>query len=175
MANVHNIFLRGLNSIYLQAPYVTKPADIMDLMLYIKAWAGGVHVHHSHEEAIFFPRVAELAKEAGLDAACMEGNAEQHHAFEDGIKGTLVWAGEVREGKREFDAQALLGLIDTFAPLLTQHLHDEINSLIGLDKCDGKKMLKAIKDTADEGLKDADPVRLSSTPPCNQCATEMLT
>lgn len=147
----------------------------MDLMLYIKAWAGGVHVHHSHEEAIFFPRVAELAKEAGLDAACMEGNAEQHHAFEDGIKGTLVWAGEVREGKREFDAQALLGLIDTFAPLLTQHLHDEINSLIGLDKCDGKKMLKAIKDTADEGLKDADPVRLSSTPPCNQCATEMLT
>jgi hemerythrin-like domain-containing protein len=158
MANVHNIILRGLNSIYLQAPHVSQPADIMDLMFYIKAWAGAVHVHHSHEETILFPRITELAKEAGLDAAVMDGNTEQHHAFEDGLKETLAWAEEVRASKREFDDKALLKLIDSFAPVLTQHLHDEIKSLAKLDTCDAKRLKRAMVDTANAALKDADPV-----------------
>jgi hemerythrin-like domain-containing protein len=155
MANVHNTLLRGLNSIYLQAPHVSELADIMDLMFYTKAWAASVHVHHASEETVFFPKVDAWAKEARLDAGLMEGNIEQHHAFETGLEETLKWSEEVRAGTKAFDAKKLIGLIDTFAPLLTQHLHDEIDTLIRLEKCDGEKVRKAFKLTADESLKKA--------------------
>jgi hemerythrin-like domain-containing protein len=158
MANVHNALLRGLNSIYLQAPYITAPADIADLMLYTQAWADTVHHHHSLEETIFFARIEALAKEAGLPEGLMSPNEDQHHAFEPKIQETLAWCGEVRDGKKEWDSKVLIGLIDEFAPILTQHLHDEIDTLIKLEKCDGEKVKKALADTANEGLKTADTV-----------------
>ncbi|KAH8723461.1 hypothetical protein GQ44DRAFT_570743, partial [Phaeosphaeriaceae sp. PMI808] len=105
MANVHNTLLRGLNSIYLQAPHVSQPVDIADLMLYTKAWAETVHVHHSHEESLFFPRVLELAKEAGLADHLMDQNIDQHHTFEPKLQETLAWAEEVRKGKKEYDSK----------------------------------------------------------------------
>lgn len=158
MANVHNALLRGLNSIYLQAPYIKEPADVADLMLYTQAWADTVHHHHSHEETILFLELAALAKDAGLPEGLMNPNEDQHHAFEPKIQETLAWVEEVRQGKKEYDLKTLLGLIDDFAPILTQHLHDEIDTLIKLDKCDGEKVKKAMSDTANEALKTADTV-----------------
>ncbi len=38
MANAHNAMIRALNSMYLQAPYVKKEADIHDLCLYAEFW-----------------------------------------------------------------------------------------------------------------------------------------
>jgi len=158
MANVHNALLRGLNSIYLQAPHISQPADIMDLMLYTKAWADTVFHHHSGEEKLFFPVLSELAREAGLGPDVMEGNVAQHHAFEEGIKETMKWCEDVRSGEKEFDAKVLIGLIDSFAPVLCQHLHDEIETLIKLEKCDGKKIEQAMAETAQAGIKTADVV-----------------
>ena len=51
----------------------------------------------------------------------------------------------------------LKGLIDAFAPLLTQHLHEEIDTLVELEKCDEEGVRKAMKVTADEGARTADP------------------
>jgi hemerythrin-like domain-containing protein len=158
MANVHNTLLRGLNSIYLQAPYVSKPTDVADFMLYTKAWADTVHHHHSLEEKIFFPAVEALAREAGVSESSMDPNVDQHHMFEPKIQETLVWTEEVRQGKREYDSKALIALIDSFAPILTKHLHEEIDTLIKLEKCDGKKVAQAMKDTANEGIRTADTV-----------------
>jgi hemerythrin-like domain-containing protein len=158
MANVHNALLRGLNSIYLQAPYIKDPTDVADLMLYTQAWADTVHHHHSLEETIFFSRVEALAKEAGLPEGLMSPNEDQHHAFEPKIQETLEWCREVRDGKKEWDSKVLIRLIDGFAPILTQHLHDEIDTLIKLEGCDGEKVQKALSDTANEGLKTADTV-----------------
>ncbi|KAH7412317.1 hypothetical protein DE146DRAFT_275667 [Phaeosphaeria sp. MPI-PUGE-AT-0046c] len=155
MANVHNCLLRGLNSIYLQAPFVTSPADVADLMFYTHAWAGTVHHHHSLEEKHFFPEMEILAKEAGLTNCTMESNLAQHHAFEKGLEETMKWVEEVREGKQEFDSKKLVSFIDSFAPTLTQHLHDEIGTLVKLEKCDGKRVAKAMKTTAEAGLETA--------------------
>jgi hemerythrin-like domain-containing protein len=158
MANVHNTLLRGLNSIYLQAPHITEPADIADLMLYTKAWADTVHHHHSLEEKILFPRIDALAKESDVPAGLMDPNVDQHHAFEPKVQETLAWAEEVRQGKKEYDSEVLIELINEFAPILTQHLHDEIDTLVKLEGLDGEKVKKAMGDTANEGLKTADTV-----------------
>jgi hemerythrin-like domain-containing protein len=159
MANVHNTLLRGLNSIYLQAPHITEPTDIADFLLYTKAWADTVHHHHSLEESILFPVLQDIAKEAGESDRLMDPNVDQHHAFESRILETMTWVEEVRQGKKEYDSKVLVGLIDSFAPILTQHLHDEIDTLIKLEKCDGEKVKQAMAATAKEGIKTADVVR----------------
>lgn len=129
-------------------------------MLYTKAWADTVFHHHSGEERIFFPAIEELAKQAGVEHG-MEGNVAQHHAFEEGIKETMSWCEDVSAGKKTFDAKVLISMIDSFAPILTQHLHDEIDTLIKLDgKCDGKKVAKLMAETAQAGIKTADVVRI---------------
>lgn len=161
MANVHNLLLRGLNSIYLQAPYVKDPKDIADLLFYTHAWAATVHHHHSVEESHFFPKMEALAKDAGLEGCSMETNLEQHHAFEKGLEETNKWVEDVRAGKQEYDSKKLVNYIDSFAPTLTQHLHDEIDTLIKMDGCDGKKMMDALKETGQQGLDTADMVCLS--------------
>jgi hemerythrin-like domain-containing protein len=159
MANVHNTLLRGLNSIYLQAPHITEPIDIADFLLYTKAWADTVHHHHSLEESILFPVLQDIAKEAGESDRLMDANVDQHHAFESRMLETMTWVEEVRQGKKEYDSKVLVGLIDSFAPILTQHLHDEIDTLIKLEKCDGEKVKQAMAATAKEGIKTADVVR----------------
>ncbi|KAH7383816.1 hypothetical protein BKA66DRAFT_85706 [Pyrenochaeta sp. MPI-SDFR-AT-0127] len=157
MANVHNLILRGLNAIYLQAPYVSKAQDVADFMLYVHAWADMVHHHHSVEEAIFFPRAEELAREAGLPESLMKSNFDQHHEFEPKMAEMARWADRVREGKEEYKSEFLVGMIDRFAPILKQHLHEEIDTLIMLEKCDGEEVKKVMKLTADAGQKNADP------------------
>ncbi|KAF2133878.1 hypothetical protein P153DRAFT_362918 [Dothidotthia symphoricarpi CBS 119687] len=155
MANVHCVLVRGLNSIYVQAPHVIQSTDIADFMLYIKAWGDSVHHHHSCEETMFFPLVEALAREAGVVGA-MDTNLEQHHLFDQKLQDTIAYVEEVHLGRSEYSSAGLLALIDSFAPALTQHLHDEIDSLLNLEDCDGEKMKKAMVETAEVALKDAD-------------------
>ncbi|KAF2022775.1 hypothetical protein EK21DRAFT_82445 [Setomelanomma holmii] len=157
MANVHNTLLRALNSIYLQAPNITNATDIADFLLYTQAWADTVHHHHSSEEELFFPVVKELAAKSGISEDVMEPNVEQHHAFEPQVKAMIDWVAEVSDGKKEWDAKKLITLIDGFAETLTTHLHDEIKTLLKLEKCDGEAVKKAMADTAKVGAETADP------------------
>jgi hemerythrin-like domain-containing protein len=161
MANVHNALLRGLNSIYLQAPHITQATDITDLLFYTKAWTETVNHHHELEETLFFPRVHEVAKEAGEMEDLMTRNVEQHHTFEPKMVEMAEWVGEVRQGRKEYDGKTLVGLIDSFAPVLTQHLHDEIGTLIGLEKCNGDEIKWAMENVAKAGRSMVDPVRQS--------------
>lgn len=56
MALAHNMILRGLNSIYQQAPWV-EPSDTKDFLEYCKLWVQVVTVHHNGEENDFFPYI----------------------------------------------------------------------------------------------------------------------
>jgi len=162
MANVHNILLRGLNAIYLQCPYVKEAADVADFLLYVKAWADTVHHHHEGEERIFFPYADDLARSAGLcegeDRSLMQSNVDQHRAFEAGLLEMTNHVERVRQGKDVYNWEELKVLIDGFADVLTTHLHEEIESLFRLERCDGEKLGKMFAITAQEGARTADPV-----------------
>lgn len=54
MALLHNVILRGWNSIYLQAPHI-KPEDFPDFIGYASAWCRFVKAHHDDEVHPFFP------------------------------------------------------------------------------------------------------------------------
>ena len=75
MAIVHNVIIRGYNSIYQQAPLV-RPADVRDFIGYSLAWIDMVIGHHHSEEEVLFPLIEEGAGVPGL----MDSDKEEHGA-----------------------------------------------------------------------------------------------
>lgn len=155
MIIVHNVILRGVNSIYLQCVNVEtrSPGAVPGFVGYARMWAsmGGflrpsgeriwvrmhvltittkVHEHHDNEEGLFFPRLEELVGVPGL----MTSNVEQHATFHDGLETLQTYLGAVEAGEERFDGKRLRGIIDSFMPELAEHLHDEIKTLLALDK-----------------------------------------
>jgi hemerythrin-like domain-containing protein len=143
MACVHNILIRGLNAICLQSHGVKAAADITDFLSFVHAWAYTVHEHHDNEEKNTFPMLEGQTGEKGV----MERNIVQHHAFTPGFQEMENYVASVTK-KQEYNADKLQGLFDSFAPLLVEHLRDEITTLLELerfgDKIDWKTFTKEL-------------------------------
>ncbi|KAK3906060.1 hypothetical protein C8A05DRAFT_30129 [Staphylotrichum tortipilum] len=147
MSLVHNMLIRGLNSIYLQAPHI-QPADTKPFAKYILGWCHGLHSHHDGEETMFFPAVEKMTGEPGV----MDTNIEQHKRFHDGLEQLQAYADDVVVGKEAYDGGRVVAIIDAFGPALIQHLTDEIPTILGLRKY-GDKMAALPKLFDEEGEK----------------------
>ncbi|EON97414.1 putative hemerythrin hhe cation binding domain-containing protein [Phaeoacremonium minimum UCRPA7] len=169
MIIVHNLLLRGINSIYLQCINVERdPAVVPDFVSYAETWGKTVHEHHDAEETLVFPEMEELAGEPGL----MEANVAQHKAFHDGVGTYQAYLADVGAGKEKYDGQRLKAIIDSFMPVLRQHLSDEIDSLMALEKYEEKTQWdKWFKGVMDKVLKKADgaEMKFTSGPFAFQC------
>jgi hemerythrin-like domain-containing protein len=140
MSMAHNMFVRSLNAIYLQAEGVKNTADIRDFLLYCELWHEVLHHHHHGEETIFFPDIEKYSGVSGL----MDHMVEEHHAFETGVKHFIEYVKTTTP--ETYDGTKLKALIDDFAPALTKHLGDEIDQLLALDKYGGEKLFASYKD-----------------------------
>lgn len=93
-----------------------------------------------------FPELEELTGVPGL----MAGSVEQHAAFHGGLEAFIAYLDTVKSGEAAYSGTRLRDIIDSFAPVLTQHLHDEIKSLLRLDehgdKRDWPAFMKAMAD-----------------------------
>ncbi|KAL0765392.1 hypothetical protein CaCOL14_012141 [Colletotrichum acutatum] len=148
MALVHNMILRGLNSIYLQAPHV-KASESKAFFQYILAWYSLLHVHHSGEEEHFFPAIDELSGQKGL----MDGNVTQHKEFHDSLASFKQYVDSCVSKKDKLDSAKLMTLIDGFGDVLTKHLRDEIPSILELRVFGADKMASLEKTFEEEGEK----------------------
>lgn len=137
MAHLHNIMIRGFNSVYQQAPYVKTPADIKDFLQYITHITDFLHHHHDAEEDVFFPALEKLVGKPG----CMEPNVEQHRAFGAGLDELTEYPKTATP--ETYDGYEVRRIIESFGPVLAVHLADEIGTLQALRLYDSKK-LKAI-------------------------------
>lgn len=155
MCLVHNVFIRILNCIYLQARNVKKEKDVADFVIFMHAWIVTIHEHHGNEERHFFPY---LEKAIGVQGF-MEKNVEQHHAFNPGLEKFEVYVNALREKKEKYDGEKVISLIDGFGTTLTTHLKDEIKTLEDLgqyeERINWKEWNKLLQDIA---LKTADLV-----------------
>jgi len=84
----------------------------------------GLHHHHHSEETLIFPYM-----ETKLGKGAMESNYEQHHAFMDGVKELETFLNGVQDGTQEYNGERVIEMLEGFAPVLAQHLHDEIPTL----------------------------------------------
>ena len=129
MATVHNVMVRGINGIYLQAPHV-KPEDVKSFLGYAYCFYDLMDVHHRGEEANIFPAIERMAGVPGL----MAKNVEQHHEFHPGLEEYGTYLKQCMDGKEAFDGKHLVGIIDRFGKSLTDHLREEIPTLVGLEQ-----------------------------------------
>ncbi|RDW65618.1 hypothetical protein BP5796_10310 [Coleophoma crateriformis] len=155
MALVHNVVLRGLNCIYLQAPNVTDPKDIADFMLFCDAWSCVLHSHHLTEETVYFPLLEGQCQEKGV----MSRNHAEHEAFLPGLLRFDAFVSRVKDSGEPYDAAELIKIIDTFGGALERHLHHEIEGLVGLEKDQSIDWDLVGKSMAQHSKKVADRVR----------------
>jgi hypothetical protein len=70
----------------------------------------------------------------------MDGNVAEHVVFHDGLVSYKTYLEGVLAQRESFDGAKLKDIMDGFVPDLTRHLHNEIDSLVGMvsyeDKCD---------------------------------------
>ncbi len=139
MALAHNGILRGLNSIYLQAPQLPRQdlAAIRDFLTYCQCWCESMHHHHDAEEHDFFPTIEQISNVPGI----MQRNIEQHRAFTPGFDLFQAYARSCPP--KDYDGQKIRSLIEAFAEPLTQHLHEEIETLRALDVYDSARVRQA--------------------------------
>lgn len=139
MALAHNGIIRGLNSIYLQAPNLPANDTVVarDFLIYCQCWSESMHHHHDAEEEIFFPDIENVANVKGV----MEQNVEQHRAFTPGFDKFYDYCKTCPP--KDYDGAKLRSLVQDFAEPLVKHLHDEIETLRALDKYDSKRVKQA--------------------------------
>jgi hypothetical protein len=141
MALAHNGMIRGLNSIFLQAPNIptSDQTTVRDFLTYCQCWCESMHHHHDAEEAEFFPSIESISGVKGL----MEHNVEQHRAFTPGFDVFYEYAKTC--APTDFEGAKVKSLVEGFAEPLTRHLHDEIETLRALKAYDSVKVKDAYK------------------------------
>ncbi|KAI1843556.1 hypothetical protein JX265_007340 [Neoarthrinium moseri] len=135
MALAHNVLIRGLNSIYHQAPYV-NPEDVQDFLGYAKNFVNVLTVHHDSEEDSFFPECERMAGQAGI----MQNNVDQHQGFHDGLIRLQEYLTRALAGEEPYDGHRIVQLIDDFGNVLAQHLAEEVQCLLDLQRFGPEKM-----------------------------------
>lgn len=121
MALMHNVLLRGLNSIYEKA-LVVKPGDEIAFAGYCLTAVDSIHVHHRGEEQILFPHLGKR-----LD---MSENLREHEEFSGPLDAFQQYMKSVFDRQEKFDAEKTRALLRGFGDFMAQHLHDEV-CLIG--------------------------------------------
>ncbi|KAF4549127.1 Hypothetical protein D9617_23g005420 [Elsinoe fawcettii] len=156
MSLAHNGIIRGLNSIYLQAPNV--PAQdldtVRDFLTYCQCWCESMHHHHDAEEEVFFPKIEQITGVRGL----MQTNVEQHRAFTPGFEAFDQYSRTCQ--LKDYQGTKLKELIDNFAEPLVRHLNDEIDTLRALKKYDSEQVRQAYKQL-EKKLMDTDNNRIA--------------
>lgn len=146
MANVHNVIIRGINSIYLQAPYIksateSSTTNISDFLFFIKCYCDLVELHHSAEENFLFPSIAKLAAQPDI----FTKSVDQHHAFSAGLHRLHEYA--ITTKADAYSGAKVQEIVDSFAPTLQQHLADEVGELLELKRLDSTALMKIHKDS----------------------------
>ncbi|KAM5360236.1 hypothetical protein ACJZ2D_013893 [Fusarium nematophilum] len=130
MTIVHNLLLRGINSVHNQAVNVGARGmdkDKLGFANYAYTWGDVLTEHHETEEAMIFPDIEKITEVPGL----MEGSVSEHHAFHQGLLQYREYLDQIRGGGAEYDGQRL-------AATMHHHLVHEVEALVALDKHEDK-------------------------------------
>jgi hypothetical protein len=170
MSLIHNNIIRALNashhhcSIMAEDPsspssmtFIDADPDlsqIADFLEYNRLIFKLLDRHHFVEEEFMFQQIEDLLFDIGVPRGSMEGNVAQHQAFEAGLR--VFEAYVFKTQPSEFQPNTLLHIIESFAPILIEHLHDEISSLLALYVLHSEDLMKIWKKAEYEATKDDD-------------------
>ncbi|KAH8689460.1 hypothetical protein BGW36DRAFT_433460 [Talaromyces proteolyticus] len=129
MALVHNIIIRGFNSMYLQAPKV-KDVDIPDFVRYCDAWYEFTIGHHDSEERVLFPEIEAASGVKGI----MDEDVEEHVTFHHGLDDFKAYISPCLADSSKFSGTEFVKVLDCFASEFHRHMSNEPLKLLSLSK-----------------------------------------
>jgi hypothetical protein len=147
MCHVHNLIIRGMNSIYLQAPYIKQLTDVADLFFYTKCLIACINAHHDGEEKYLFPGLVAYTGDPNI----MSVNQVQHTAFHSGLKQLLEYCTSISPAA--YEHTKFQAIIDSFATPLYEHLSEEIGTILALKNIPEKE-LKPLWKKAEQHIMD---------------------
>ena len=130
MCLLHNVIIRGVNTMLNQAYSVASPKDIKDFLEYSISFCVLIHEHHEFEEVFFFPLMENVTGVPGI----LDGNVVQHEEFLPKIHNFDIYCKQVLLEVKKYDAKKFVELLEVFATLLMTHLADEIGTITQLDQ-----------------------------------------
>ncbi|KIV96430.1 hypothetical protein PV10_00302 [Exophiala mesophila] len=149
MALAHNVMIRYINSIYLQATGFSGVRDADAFLLYCRGLCPIIHNHHDSEEKSFFPMIEKLTNSPGI----MDQSIQEHKDFENGFHTFEKYV--IETAATEYDGNALRSILDDFAPPLLRHLNAEVLTLLSIgERFGGDKLQKLYDDCEAEIVKD---------------------
>ncbi|KAG8927455.1 hypothetical protein FRC01_007467 [Tulasnella sp. 417] len=125
MAILHNIILRGFNSmIYYSGEITAGTKKYTSFLNYCNEVINFVHHHHSIEETLFFPWL-----ETKLGEGAMGGNLEGHEKFRAPLAAFEELLANLRSGKATWDLETFRKSLYDLVEVLRPHLEEEIETL----------------------------------------------
>jgi hypothetical protein len=171
MCIFHNVYIRWLNSIYIQGPNIPD-SEKVNFVNYAIAFTTELDLHHRLEETVLFPSIERETKIPGL----MATEVEQHKAFHDGLEQYTAYLNGLKGKELEFDAAKLNTIIDSFAPTMVEHLTHEVTHLSQLPtqineaghvKAEDVDFTKLFQNFDERAQKEAAPFTASCGIVCN--------
>ncbi|KAB5592786.1 Hemerythrin HHE cation-binding domain containing protein [Ceratobasidium theobromae] len=123
MAAIHNMLIRGFNSVFYHAPNV-PPKDVPSFMKYCRAIVELVHEHHATEETAAFP-----ALEAKLGKGAMDSNIAQHQEMLPKFDKWADLCSKILSKDAKYDPTEFTNLLQESTDLMYAHLVDEIPTM----------------------------------------------
>jgi hemerythrin-like domain-containing protein len=130
MAQIHNVMVRGLNSMLIQAPFISTPTDTRDFIDYALSFCVLIHEHHNTEEVLLFPLIEDCTGVPGI----MDKNVVQHEAFVPKLHDFKNYLTQIKLSVRKYDPKKFVALLNSFAGLMAEHLMDEVKILEEMEK-----------------------------------------
>ncbi|KAI0549935.1 hypothetical protein F4679DRAFT_583931 [Xylaria curta] len=151
IAHIHNAMLRGLNAIYLQAPYVQEAQDISDLSFLTRSWSTWLLDHHDLKESTILPGFeTALGVPAGTltiprnrDPCASSSHPDREKTAGGNDEGdeepvsfllhrVYAYASATHKDPQVYDSTTLRDLLAALADTLVPHLMGQIGLLVSM-------------------------------------------
>lgn len=130
IAQIHNVMIRGVNSMLIQAPFISRPTDIKDFTDYCLTLCVLIHEHYNTEEVLTFPLIEDATGIPGI----MDKNVVQHESFLPMLYHFKNHLTQMKLVVRKYDTMKFVAHLNAFSGLMVQHLSDEVKMLVDMEK-----------------------------------------
>ena len=138
-AHTYNAMFRGINSIFLQAPFVTAAQDVTDFLYLTQCLGRWIAQHHNALYSRVYPKYeAVLAQHGALTTPSPGARPGEDSSFLPDLEALIQYAEETRAQPQTYDPAALLGILENLAPGFHAFAFAQIVKAIGMESLCGK-------------------------------------
>ncbi|KAK8069822.1 isochorismatase family protein [Apiospora phragmitis] len=136
-AHTYNAMFRGINSIFLQAPFVTAAEDASDFLFLAHCLGCWITQHHSTLYSRVYPKYEAVLEQPGALTALTapspsRSGSEEDLSFLPVLEALIHYAAETQAQPQTYDPTVLLGILENLAPGLHAHAFAQIVKAIGM-------------------------------------------